>query len=317
MMHRLTSTILLLLFSSFLVAQENDEAYKEVWDDLQKKNFKKAHLKVDQLLLNNPEDFKAYILKADIYISQSDIRSAKAHFEDGLKRFPRNPNFFNQRASFYQAILEFDHAIRDLNRAMELSDTDSLKYFFLVNRAVAKIEKRDFQEAYEDLMLAYAYDSTNIITLTNLGAVVDEIGREGETFFYLEKVIELKPDFAPAYGNIGFRYQTIGKHEKAIGYFDKVLELSPNDPLGYNNRSYSKMKLGDLKGALKDVQKSLEIYPTNAYAYRNRALIYLEMEKKEKACEDLFRAEELGFSKMYGDELKLLVWANCLDYKSK
>jgi len=312
-MHRLISTILLLLFTSLLIAQEKDNPYAEIVLDLKKNNFKKARLKVDQLLEKNPKDLTAFILKNNIYIGQKDIQAAKDHFEEGLAIFPRDPDFYNERARFYKTLLEFDHAIRDLSRAMELCEADSLKNFYRVNRAVAKIEKRDFQEAYEDLMVAYAYDSTNIITLTNLGAVVDEIGREEETFFYLEKVIELKPDFAPAYGNIGFRYQTIGKHEKAIGYFDKVLELSPDDPLGYNNRSYSKMMLGDLKGAMKDVQKSLEIYPTNAYAYRNRALIYLEMDKNDKACEDLLRAEELGFATMYGDELKLLIFKNCLE----
>lgn len=311
-MHRLISTILLLFLTTFLLAQNTQDSYMEILEDIRKKNFKKAHLKVDQLLDKNPKDFQAYMLKADIYIQQSAIRTAKAHYEAGLSQFPRNPDFFNQRANFYTSILEFEHAIRDLDRAMELADTDSLRNHYLTNRGVVKFEKRDFLGAYEDFMTSYAFDSTNIATLTNLGALVDEIGREDETFFYLEKVIEIRPDFAPAYGNIGFRYQTIEKHEEAIKYFDKVLELNPKDPLGFNNRSYSKMKLGDLKGAMKDVQKSLEIYPTNSYALRNRALIYLKMNKKEKACEDMLQAEKLGFSTMYGDELKSLIISNCL-----
>ncbi|MDW3646602.1 MAG: tetratricopeptide repeat protein [Bacteroidia bacterium] len=311
-MHRSINTIFLLFLTSLLIAQSKKNSYEEIWADISKNNFKKAQLKVDQLLDKNPKDFQAYLLKGEIFIGQSDIRSARAHYEAGLAKFPRNPGFFNERANFYKKILEFDHAIRDLDRAMELASTDTLRNHYLTNRGVAKIEKRDFHGAYEDLMISYAFDSTNIVTLTNLGALVDEIGREDETFFYLEKVIEIRPDFAPAYGNIGFRYQTIGKHEEAIKYFDKVLELKPNDPLGFNNRSYSKMKLGDLKGAMRDVQKSLEIYPGNAYAYRNRALIYLELKKKEKACDDLHRAEQLGFTTKYGDELKLLIIVNCL-----
>ena len=76
-MHRLISTILLLLFASLMFAQEKDDPYAEIVQDIKKKNYKKAHFKVDQLLEKDPKDFTAFLLKADIYIGQKAIRTAK------------------------------------------------------------------------------------------------------------------------------------------------------------------------------------------------------------------------------------------------
>jgi tetratricopeptide (TPR) repeat protein len=69
--------------------------------------------------------------------------------------------------------------------------------------------------------------------------------------------------------------------------------------------------LNDLKGALDDVNHSLQLYPQNSYAYKNRALIFIAMKQYSKACADLQIAIQLGFTQMYGDEVKNLLEQYC------
>jgi tetratricopeptide (TPR) repeat protein len=42
---------------------------------------------------------------------------------------------------------------------------------------------------------------------------------------YFGKAIELKPDFAEAYDNLGYSYYLKGTYDKALEYYEKVTEL--------------------------------------------------------------------------------------------
>lgn len=224
----------------------------------------------------------------------------------GIAYFPEDPYLYNSRGNLHMKFREFDKAIDDFTTCINLTDNDTVKVEALSNRAAAKINKRDFEGGYNDLMDAYKKDPNNVPVLSNLGAVCDEIGRDEETLKYLKRAIEIDPDFYPAYGNIGFKYQEMGQHKKAIEYFNKVLEFNPGEPLGYSNRSFNKYKIGDLEGALADINKSLSIYPSNSYAYKVRAMIYIEQGALEKACDDINISLAEGYTKMYGDEVEKL-----------
>ena len=316
-MHRLICTITLLLLSVFLFAQDAEDFYDKVWEELDTRNYKKAKLLLDEFIEAHPDDIEAFSIMSEYYVRTNNLPAGQAHMTNGRKRFGRNPEFYSISAKFNYSCLQFDQGIRDLNRAMEMTDNDSLRMDFLGQRGDTKSAKRDFEGAYEDYMVVFAFDSTDILILNNLGAMANELGKADQAIDYLQRIIDLDPEFNVSYINMGYQYQLMEAHEKALSYFNKAIELVPDDPYALSNRSYSLLKTGDLKGAMKDVEKSLKFYPSNSYAYRNRAHIYLAMGKKDKACEDLIAAENLGFSKMYGPEVRRLLMMNCLNYKSK
>jgi len=216
--------------------------------------------------------------------------------------FPDKHFLYNTRGNLYLKLKEYDSAVDDLTKSFELAETDSLKCRSISDRATAKLDTRDFEGAYQDLIAAYQLDSTYLGALVNLGSVCNKLGRQDEALKFLLKSVEIDPLFFPAYGNIGFIYQGLGQYEKAIEYFNKILEIQPEEPLGYSNRSFSRFKLGDTKGALEDIEKSIELFPKNSYAYWIRAQIYIEMGKKKKICKDLQTAIDLQFTFNYGDD---------------
>jgi tetratricopeptide (TPR) repeat protein len=149
-----------------------------------------------------------------------------------------------------------EKAVDDFTYGLKVTkETDSLRYGILINRGVAYLKFRKFEEAYADLIAVYQYDSLNIMALTNLGAICDEIGRGDETLGYLFKILEIDPTYVPAYANIGYKYQEMGDHHEAIRYYNKVLEMNPKEPLGYSNRAFNLYKTGDYKNALKDINQ--------------------------------------------------------------
>ena len=292
-------------------AQTADELYEKANSSFENEDYKAALKTVDKAIELDSLNVDFYNLKALSLYKLEKFQESYDTYNKAISIFPEKPYLYISRGNLFLTIQKYDYAILDFTKAMGLAENDSTKCFAVTNRAAAKLSVRDFEGAYEDLMTAYKYDSTDVATLTNLGAVCDEIGRGDETLKYLLKVIEVDSSFYPAYGNIGFKYQELGQYEKAIEYFNKVLEFNPEEPLGYSNRSYNRLKLGDLKGAMKDIEKSIKLYPENSYAYRIRALIYIEKGKMNKACSDLQEALDRGFTLTYGKEVLNLQREHC------
>jgi tetratricopeptide (TPR) repeat protein len=293
----------LMLFSIQCIAQSADEYYQDAVDSYGNDNYKQAIAKIDKAIDLDSNQSDYYLLKGDALVQLQEWQGAYEFYSQGIEKFPEVSSFYNGRGYVLTTVQQYDYAIEDYSRAMLYAESDTLRHMYVNNRAAAKLSMRDFKGGYEDLLVSYSYDTTDLATLTNLGAVCDEIGKNEETLMYLNKAIEIDSAYYPAYANIGFKYQEMGQHEKAIEYYDMVLSFAPDEPLGYSNRSYNRMKVGDLKGAMKDIEKSLKLYPSNPYAYKVRALIYIESEKIDKACEDLQTALDKGYTITFGNEV--------------
>ncbi len=304
--------VILLLFSANLVfSQTAEENYQQASIAFENKDWKNALKLLDKAIKLDSSNVDFFILKGQVQDELKQYRESFDTYSLGISLFPNDPHLYFNRGNIWLLYHEFEYAAKDFTLALKLTDDEVLKHRSITNRAAAKIYMRDFESAYQDLIVSHKYDTTEIATLINLGAVCDEIGKGDETLKYLMKAIEIDPKSYDAYGNIGFKYQEMGEYKTAISYFDKVLELSPNDPLGFSNRGFNKLKLGDTKGAMSDIDKSIKIYPENSYAYKIRALIFLEQGKKDKACKDLQIAADKGYTTMYGPEVEELQKVNC------
>jgi tetratricopeptide (TPR) repeat protein len=229
----------------------------------------------------------------------------------GISIMPDSASLYDMRGTLLEAFGLYNEAIQDFTDGYDKAKDNILKSHLLANRGGSKFRIRDYQGSYSDLITAIKLDSTNKSALNNLAAVCDEVQKPNETLMYLEKIILIDPDYAPAYINIGFKYQGLGKHEKALEYFNKAIKLDPNEALAYSNRSFSKLKTKDLKGALEDINHSISLMPSNSYAYKIKGLIEIEKKNSSQACADFNRAVELGYPQQYGDEAEVLITKYC------
>ncbi len=295
--------ILLLIYSNACFSQKASELKKQAEELLKQQEYSLALEKISRAILDDSTNFENYIVKAECHLKLSDHQEAYNIYSKAISLNPSQGILYNNRGNLLTTIRYYDEAIADYTIAIELATVDSQKRLELTNRAAAKIMKRDFSGAYDDLITAYKFDSTDIAVLNNLGAVCDDIGRGNETLKYLQKILQQDPNNVGAYANIGFKYQEMGDYKKAIDYYNKLLTIEPNEPLGYSNRSFNKLKLNDLQGALKDINRSLELYPGNAYAYKVRALIYIQNNQFSKACVDIQTALDQDYITTYGNDI--------------
>lgn len=292
-------------------AQDAKNHYDSAIDAINNQQWGKAEKQINSALEKDSTVWFYYDTKCYILQVEGKLQEAYDLYTEALGRFPENADLYNNRGNYLIELHYYNEAVADLSTALMYADNDTLKKLITTNRAAAKSYLRDFEGAYDDLMLAYIYDSTDRATLINLGAICDEIGKGDETLYYLNKAIELDPTDGFVYINVGYKYQVMGEYENAIEYFDKAAELTPDQGLIYSNRSYNKYLLGDFKGAKKDIEKGIELKADNSYAYWVRALLFIEEGKIDKACEDLGTAVRMGYTVSYGDAVEKLQEEYC------
>ena len=94
---------------------------------------------------------------------------------------------------------------------------------------------------------------------TNLGNAYKDQDNLIKAIQMWEKAIELNSDDADAYTNLGIAYGEQNNYTKAIQSYEKAIELKPDYALAYWNRSISKDSVGDKSGGLEDTKKAARL----------------------------------------------------------
>jgi tetratricopeptide (TPR) repeat protein len=108
-----------------------------------------------------------------------------------------------------------------------------------------------------------------------------------------QHVIEMKPDDADAYYNLGTLSLKRNNFEQARTYLEKTVLLRPNYPEAWNNLGMMAAQHEQLDEAIRNFQQSLELRPAYAIALLNLGNVYRRQRSFEKAEECLARAIQL------------------------
>jgi Tfp pilus assembly protein PilF len=140
-------------------------------------------------------------------------------------------------------------------------------------------------------------DPENAEAHYNLGSLTSSIDE-------LNRAIELKPDYWPAYLARGHAYERDGQLDKAIQDFTIVITQRPNEPAAYLARADAYDKDGQLGKAIQDFTIVIAQRPNEPAAYIGRARVYAkrpfsslwaiwDVDKAIEIDKDNFRASDL------------------------
>lgn len=304
------SLIAILLYFSISIVSAQNKDYTAAQEYFENQEYTKALKSINKAIKKRSKFDEYHIFKSDI------LKKLDKPFES-LKELDiaiyckKSSEAFLKKGHLLINFRKFKLANESYEQAIRIEKVDSIKMYYYLSSGAAKSKMRDFEGSIQDYKTLYAYDSTCVPLLINMGADYIELGESKSALKLLYKAIDLDSMQYLTYVNIGYIHQNLGEYQKAIECFDFVIKKLPKQAYAYNNRGFNKFKLGDIKGAYQDIKMSLKLNGGNAYAYRNLALVQLHEKKDKKACENIEKALNYSFTKMYGNEMLELKAKHC------
>jgi tetratricopeptide (TPR) repeat protein len=276
---------------------------------------KEASDDLNQAIKINPEIPLTYWSLASVYERQGKWEDAIAAAEKAISHtkpptahsYYFYANLFLRRARLTESDADYEKAIQLANQAISMNSSYASAYFLL-----ASVYKRykggaKADEAIVNYELAARYDPNNMLIYFGLGDLYLGIkNNDNAAIQNLTKAVTLKPDFAPAYYELGLAYSHKGDYAEAAKQFQNAIKYDPKYLNAY-------LELGDLysqqknyEEAIKWLLKATEELPTNYLPYKEAARIYSRYQKNEEAIKYYERAIGLvtGDLAWFGDIMK-------------
>lgn len=165
--------------------------------DLDRHEAAKVHLR--QLLLDDPDDMRAYMALGGVLASKEEYAEAAMLYDDAVERIDEPEradwNIFYQRGIAYERLKQWPKAEPNFRKALELypDQPQVLNY------------------------LGYSWVDMNI----NLEEGLDLIRR----------AVSSRPNDGYIVDSLGWAYYRLGRFEEAVGELERAVSLKPDDPI--------------------------------------------------------------------------------------
>ncbi|MDH6358545.1 tetratricopeptide repeat protein [Parabacteroides sp. PF5-9] len=237
----------------------------------------------NQVIRSKPWLAEPYFYRAVAKINLDDYSGAEEDCSMCLERNPFLVQAYFARGIARQSQENLNGAIDDYTKGLEFRPTDRS---MLVNKAVAYIQKKEFdhaEEVFAALMKSHANNSMNYLLR---GAMYTEKGDTLRALADYDKAVEMDPYYAPAYGNRAIlRYQQ-NNFDGALADLNEAVRLNNRESGYYINRGLVRYHLNDLRGAMADYDQVIEIDSRNLIARFNRGLLRFQVGDNNRAIED-------------------------------
>ena len=163
----------------------------------------------------------------------------------------------------------------------------------ILGHAVAELRKQLGEPAQSISAFDLPLENVTTVSLEALKAYsvgVDQLtrGEESKAILLFEHAVELDPDFAMAFAQLGIEYNNLGESEKAIGYLKKAYalrdHLSEREKLFLTIR-YELVVMGDTDKATKTAEMWSQIYPRDWRPFNTLSARYQVSGEYQKAAD--------------------------------
>ena len=235
---------------------------------------------------------KTHAARGSIYANKREYDLAIADWTKAIELAPEDADVYNSRGVAYTEKSDFAAAVEDFNKVIELDPEDAGAY---CNRGIAYAGQSDFGSAIADYNKAIELDPENVYAYNNRGVAYTDQSDFGSAITDYNKAIELDPKDAGAYYNRGVAYAGQSDFDSAIADYSKAIELDPEDARVYNSRGVAYVEQSDFDSAIEGFNKAIELDPEDAGAYCNRGEAWLHLKEWQKARTDLTTAKDMDY----------------------
>lgn len=323
MVIKMEKTDLLHKIEDYIVKKNYAAARKLIRNDLKRLGTKYdyyfymgvASTDADERLRNFEKAFELEPDNIDIIVNLANAKDESGDYDAAIEGYnkaleiePKNALIFNNRGFSYFHKGDFEKALNDYDMALMLSP--KLKTAEYNKQELIKILKED--EKYVSLLKDVEVSHKDYKYYFNLGMQEAGLGNNNEAMSAYNKVIELKPDFAPVYMFIGILEFQKGNYSKAKEYYTKAIDIDSNMIDAYFNRAQIVFATKtedktELASALSDLEKAVELDNKFIDAYYSMAVIYKNLGEYKLSIQTLDKILDIDEQSVNASALKKLL----------
>lgn len=235
--------------------------------------------------------------KKDLLLARGYYRIAQEQYSEALKAGDLGVEQFGDEEFYYlngvaQTFLaRFDKAEEAFSRAIEGRINYFEAYFA---RAIARMVLRDDAGCEADLKKCLEIHPDFAQAWNNLGIV--HLGRRrfdlaSECF---GRAIHADSNLAYAYVNLGICLRAMNHPCEAVELYDRAVKIDPLNHEAYFSRGLAAQQMGEFASAIDSYDFCIDIYPRHANAWTNRGNVYYRMGRMDEAIRDYTTALRLA-----------------------
>ena len=153
----------------------------------------------------------------------------------------------------------------------------------LFDKAANLFEQGKFKEAEQHCHSLCATHPYHAPAVSLMGAILCQTNRAKIGVKFLEKAIELAPNEAAYFNNLGVAYTNLKRLNEALCALQRAIALAPHNPNTHNNIGAVLRPLGRLTEAEKHYAIAADAAPGSAQIWANYANILMELDQVSKA----------------------------------
>jgi tetratricopeptide (TPR) repeat protein len=279
---------------------------------LKEENFKKAIIRFDKVIEQNPENSDAFNNKGNTLFELGWHEESARYIYKSLELNPENANALNNRGRILAISENYTEAVEYYNKALKIDKrhtkawnnkgiamanlaklTDEQKYFSeaekcydeanridrgkfvdaINNKAMLYVSRHNFVKADELVDASLKINESNQETMDKKGIVLLHLQKYDEALSWFKKATENNPENKVSRYHMGNVYMQLKKYDEAIECFDESLKDNLDFAEAHNAKASALFNKGNQKEATKEVKRAIEIKPSLAVANENIAKI--------------------------------------------
>lgn len=288
---------------------------------------------LDAKIKKDSDNAGLYYERATLLIGLGKEKQQSQYFRDAINDLTKATSIDDSKSEYFTALGDAHFSLGNvgdsysaLQKALKL-DPDNFEACLKMGEI--SFYSKDYDRAMESLSKVTEQDKNNQTALFMKGFIYKETGDTTNAVHYFRHLIELYPDYEPAYEELGMLYaqhrnklgveylttalqlnpqninvlyglamlyQDAQDGDKANEYYVKILEIDPTYKYAWFNRGWMEMVFyEDYNAAVDFFGKAIESDPNYAEAFYNRGLAYQQLGQNSQAETCFQTAKKLGY----------------------
>ena len=238
------------------------------------------------------------IEKSDSTIDETEkyryLNQAVTYLNKANEIYPKNQNSWLLLGNAYAKLMNYPESRKCYDYCLKLNPNDEKA----MNNMLYIAQKSYNEKQYRESLISYNYllkkKSSETDFIYYMGLNYRGLNKFDSAIYFLNKVIEIKPDNSESYARLGEIYgQNLNQLDKSFSYLMKAVQLDPKNESALENIGIIYGINKKFKESLEYFNKALVLEPEKPAIYENIGNTYNMMGDKQKAQEYFAKAQQL------------------------